>query len=200
MNARLSVIAACAGVALAVTGCSGGAAPSTQTAAPTTTTTAPAADPVKWVGTFCGGTTPVLAGGGELTSIVTANAGNPAALKEGVLKVLDGGAKSLAESAKKLTDVGAPAPEAKPLNDELVKLFSDGAAESQAIAEQVRKLDATAPDFMAQIQKLGAAATGPAKLSAAIAKLDADPKSKDALAKAPECVEMRTKLAKLMGQ
>ena len=29
---------------------------------------------------------------------------------------------------------------------------------------------------------------------------DADPKYKDALAKAPECVEMRAKLAKLIGQ
>jgi hypothetical protein len=201
VNARLSVIAVCAGAALAVTGCSGGATPSTQSAAPTTTTTAaPAADAVKWAGTFCGGITPVLAGGGELTSLVAANAGNPAALKEGVLKVLDAGSKSLADAEKKLTEVGAPAPEAKPLHDELVKTVGDGAKEYQAAAVQLRALDPSAPDFMAQIQKLGAAATGPAKLSAEIAKLNANPLTKDALGKAPECVDMSAKLGKLIGQ
>lgn len=202
MNARLSVIAACAGVALAVTGCSGSAAPSTQSAAPTTptSTSAPAADPVKWVGTFCGGTTPVLAGAGELTSLVATNAGNPAVLKEGLLKVLGSGAKSLADAEQNLKDAGAPGPEAKALHDEMVKLFGDGAKEYQAAAEQVSKLDASAPDFMAQVQKLAAGATGPAKLSAQIAKLDADPKLKEVVAKAPECTEMRTKLGKLTGQ
>lgn len=200
MNARLSVIAACAGAALAVTGCSGGAAPATQNAAPTTTTTAPAAEPVKWAGTFCGGTMPVLAGAGELPTLVATNAGNPAALKEGLVKVLDGGAKSLTEAEQNLKDVGAPAPEAKAQHDEMVKLFGDGAKEYQAAATQVRALDATAPDFMAKVQQLAAGATGPAKLSAQIKKLDADPKYKDVFAKAPECVEMRTKFAKVVGQ
>jgi hypothetical protein len=197
VNARLSVIAACAGVALAVTGCSSSAAPSTQSAAPTTTTTAAAADPVKWAGTFCGGVTPVLAGAGELGPLVAANAGNPAVLKEGVLKVLDGGAASLADAQKKLTDLGAPGPDAKPVHDELVKLLGDGAKEYQTVAEQVRKLDATKPDFLVQVQQLGSSATGPAKLSAQITKLDADPKLKEVFAKVPECTEMRTKLGKL---
>jgi hypothetical protein len=200
VNARLSVLAVCAGAALAVTGCSGGAAPSTQSAATTTTAPAPTADAVKWAGTFCGGITPVLAGGGELTSVVAANAGNPAALKAGVLKVLDTGSKSLAEAEKKLADVGAPSPEVKPLHDELVKMLGDGAKEYQAVAAQLGTLDPGAPDFLVQIQKLGAAATGPAKLSAEITKLSTDPKTKDALAKAPECADMREKLTKLIGQ
>lgn len=202
MNARLSIVATCAGAALALTGCSGGAAPSTQSTAPTTTTTTtqPAGDPVKWAGAFCSGTTPVLTGAFELVTLAAANANNPAALKEGMLKLLDTGSKSLAAAEQKLKEVGAPGPDAKALHDELVKMFGDGAKEYVTVAEQVRKIDANAPDFLGQVEKLGGESADPSKLSEQIKKLDADPKYKDAIAKAPECTEMRQKLGKLIGQ
>lgn len=199
MNTRLSIVAACAGAVLALTGCSGGAAPSTQSTAPTTTATPPAGDPVKWAGAFCGGTTPVLTGAFELVTLAAANADNPAALKEGMLKLLDTGSKSMAEAEKKLKEVGAPGPEAKALHDELVKMFGDGAKEYVTVAEQVRKIDANAPDFLGQVEKLGGESADPSKLSDQIKKLDSDPKFKDAIAKAPECTEMREKLGKLIG-
>ncbi|MFC3898946.1 hypothetical protein ACFOWZ_46400 [Lentzea rhizosphaerae] len=202
MNARLSILAACAGAALALTGCATTAAPSTPTPAPATTssTTPPAADPVKWAGAFCSGTTPVLTGAVELITVAAANAGNPVALKEGMLKILETGSKSLADAEKKLKEIGAPGPEAKALHDELVKMFGDGAKEYVTIAEQVRKIDANAPDFLDQVEKLGGESADPSKLSEQVKKLDADPKYKDAIAKAPECTEMRTKLGKLLGQ
>lgn len=162
MNARLSILAACAGVALGTTGCTA------QSAAPTTTTP-PAADPVKWAGAFCSGTTPVLTGAVELITLVAADAGNSPALKEGMLKILGNGSKSLADAEKKLKEVGAPGAEAPAVHDELVKLFGDGAKEYRSVAEQVQKIDA-------------------------------DPKYKDAIAKAPECTEMRAKLGKVLGQ
>lgn len=200
MNARLTLVAACAGVALAVTGCSGGAAPSTQTAAPTTTTTPPAADSVKWVGAFCSGTTPVLTGAVELFTLVGANANNPVVLKEGMLKILDSGSKALAEAEGKLKEIGAPDAEAKALHDELVKMFGDAAKEYQTVAEQMKKLDPNAPDFMTQVEKLGGESADPSKLADQIKKLDSDSKYKDAMVKAPECTEMREKLGKLIGK
>lgn len=203
VNARLRFVVACAGTALALTGCSNSAAPSTQstTPAPTTTSAAPpAADPVKWAGAFCGGTTPVLTGAVELVGLAATNANNPVALKEGMLKILDTGSKSLADAEKKLKEVGAPGPEAKQLHDDLVKMFGDGAKEYVTVAEQMRKLDANAPDFLDQVQKLGGESADPSKLADQIKKLDADPKYKDAIAKAPECTEMRSKLGKLLGQ
>ncbi|MDX8033888.1 hypothetical protein SK803_27010 [Lentzea sp. BCCO 10_0856] len=201
MNARLRFVAACAGAALALAGCSNSAAPSTQSTAPTTTsTTPPAADPVKWAGAFCSGTTPVLLGVVELITVVGTNSGNPVALKEGMLKILDTGSTSLAAAEKKLKDVGAPGPEAQALHDELVKLFGESAKEYKSVAEQVKKIDANAPDFMDQVEKIGGDSADPSKFSDQIKKLDADPKYKDAIAKAPECTEMRTKLGKLLGQ
>ncbi len=201
MNARLTLVAACAGVALAVTGCSGGAAPSTQTAAPTTTTTTQStADPVKWAGAFCSGTTPVLTGAVELFTLVGANADNPVVLKEGMLKILDSGSKALAEAEGKLKEIGAPGAEAKGLHDELVKMFGDAAKEYRTVAEQMKKLDPNAPDFMTQVEKLGGESADPSKLADQIKKLDSDPKYKDAIAKAPECTEMREKLGQLIGR
>jgi hypothetical protein len=202
VNARLSILAACTGAALALTGCATTAAPSTPTPAPATTssTTPPASDPVKWAGAFCSGTTPVLTGAVELITVAAANANNPVALKEGMLKILDTGSKSLADAEKKLKEIGAPGPEAKGLHDELVKMFGDSAKEYVTIAEQVRKIDANAPDFLTQVEKLGGESADPSKLSEQVKKLDADPKYKDAVAKAPECTEMRTKLGKLLGQ
>ena len=202
MNARLRFVVACTGAALALAGCSNSAAPSTQkSAAPTTTSVAPpAADPVKWAGAFCSGTTPVLTGAVELITLVAANSQNPAALKEGMLKILGSGSTALADAEKKLKDVGAPGPEAQALHDELIKLFGDGAKEYKSVAEQVQKIDANAPDFMAQVEKIGGDSADPSKFSEHIKKLDADPKYKDAIAKAPECTEMRAKLGKLLGQ
>jgi hypothetical protein len=43
-------------------------------------------------------------------------------------------------------------------------------------------------------------AADPSKLSDQIKKLDADPKFKDAIAKAPECAEMRAKLGKMLAK
>jgi hypothetical protein len=192
---------ACVGSALALAGCSTSAAPSTQSTAPApTTTSAAAADPVKWAGAFCSGTTPVLTGAVELVTLAAANAGNPVVLKEGMLKILDTGSKSLADAEKKLKEIGAPGPEAKPLHDELVKMFGDAAKEYVTVAEQMRKLDANAPDFMTQVEKLGGESADPSKLAEHVKKLDADPKYKDAIAKAPECTDMRSKLGKLIGQ
>ncbi|MFJ5987470.1 hypothetical protein [Lentzea sp. NPDC092896] len=201
MNARLSIAAACAGLTLAVTGCGTTAAPSAQSTAPTTTTTTtPAADPVKWVGAFCSGTTPVLTGAIELITVVAANAENPPAIKEGMLKLLETGGKAMADTEKKLKEVGAPGPENQAMHDELVKMFGDGAKEYVTVREQISKIDATAPDFMTQVEKVGGDAADPSKLSDQIKKLDADPKFKDAVAKAPECTEMRAKLGKMLGQ
>ncbi|MEV6242539.1 hypothetical protein [Lentzea sp. NPDC051838] len=202
MNTRFSIIAACAAAALAVTGCSGGAAPSAQNNTPTTTSATPAAsgDPVKWAGAFCGGTTPVLTGAVELIAVAAANADNPAALKDGMLKILDTGSKSMAEAETKLKEIGAPGEDAKALHDEMVKLFGTAAKEYVTVAEQMRKLDANAPDFMDQVEKLGGDSADPSKLSEQIKKLDSDPKYKDAIAKAPECVQMREKLGKLIGK
>lgn len=142
----------------------------------------------------------MLLGAVELITVVGTNSGNPVAIKEGMLKILDGGSKSLAEAEKKLTEIGAPGPEAKGTHDELVKLFGDNAEEYQRLAEQVRKLDANAPDFMDQVEKAGGDSADPSKLSDQVKKLDADPKHKDAIAKAPECAGMRTKLGRLLGQ
>ena len=202
MNARLRFVVACTGAALALAGCSNSAAPSTQkSAAPTTTSVAPpAADPVKWAGAFCSGTTPVLTGAVELITLAAANSQNPPALKEGMLKILDSGSTALADAEKKLKDVGAPGPEAQALHDELIKMFGDGAKEYKSVAEQVKKIDANAPDFLDQVEKIGGDSADPSKFSEQIKKLDSDPKYKDAIAKAPECTEMRTKLGKLIGQ
>ncbi|WP_394614376.1 hypothetical protein JNUCC0626_31365 [Lentzea sp. JNUCC 0626] len=201
MNARLSIAAACAGAALVLTGCGNSAAPSTQSSAPTTTTTtAPAADPIKWAGAFCAGTTPVLTGAVELITVVAQNADNPAAIKEGMLKLLDTGGKAMADTETKLKAVGAPGPEHQAVHDELVKMFGEGAKEYKSVHEQISKIDATAPDFMDQVEKIGGDSADPSKLSDQIKKLDADPKLKDAITKAPECTEMRTKLGSLIGQ
>ncbi|WP_434451662.1 hypothetical protein [Lentzea sp. E54] len=198
MNARLSIVAVCAGAALAVTGCGSTAAPSAQST--TTTTTQPAGDPVKWAGAFCSGTTPVLTGAVELITVFAANAENPPAMKEGMLKLLDTGGTAMAATEKKLKEVGAPAPEHQALHDELVKMFGDGAKEYVAVREQISKIDANSPDFMAQVEKIGGDSADPSKLSEQIKKLDADPKLKDAISKSPECTEMRTKLGELIGQ
>ncbi|KJK49978.1 hypothetical protein UK23_12205 [Lentzea aerocolonigenes] len=199
MNARLSLIAACTAAVLA--GCSGGAAPSTQTTTPTTTSvTPPAGDPVKWAGAFCGGTTPVLTGAVELITLAATNADNPAALKEGMLKILETGSKSMAEAETKLKEIGAPGEDAKAVHDEIVKQFGTAAKEYVTVAEQMRKLDANAPDFMDQVQKLGGDSADPSKFADEVKKLDANPKYKDAIAKAPECTQMREKLGKLIGQ
>ncbi|MGI5503496.1 hypothetical protein [Lentzea sp. CA-135723] len=202
MNARLSIAAACAGAALVLTGCGTSAAPSSQSsAAPTTTTTtAAAADPVKWAGAFCAGTTPVLTGAVELITVVASNADNPAAIKEGMLKLLDTGGKAMADTEARLKEVGAPGPEHQAVHDELVKMFGDGAKEYKSVHEQISKIDASSPDFLGQVEKIGGDSADPSKLSDQIKKLDADPKLKDAVTKAPECTEMRTKLGKLIGQ
>jgi hypothetical protein len=162
--------------------------------------TPPAGDPVKWAGAFCGGTTPVLTGAVELVTLAATNADNPAVLKEGMLKILESGSKSMAEAETKLKAIGAPGEDAKALHDEMVALFGTAAKEYATVGEQMRKLDANAPDFMDQVGKLGGDSADPSKLSEQIKKLDANPKYKDAIAKAPECTEMREKLGKLIGQ
>lgn len=142
----------------------------------------------------------MLTGAIELITVVAANAQNPAAIKEGMLKLLDTGGKAMADTEKKLKEVGAPGPEHQAMHDELVKMFGDGAKEYVSVREQIGKIDATAPDFMEQVEKVGGDAADPSKLSDQIKKLDADPKLKDAVAKAPECTEMRTKLGKMLGK
>lgn len=199
MKTRLSIIVA--GAVLALSACGGGTTtPATQNT--TTTTTPPASDPVKWTGAFCGGVTPVMESLLEFlkTSITAMASGDNATVKDSMIKTLDTGAKSLGEAEKKLKDLGAPGPEAKELHEELVKFFGDSAKEYASVAEQAKKLDPSAPDFADQMGKIGGDEADPKKLQETIKKIENDPKYKDAMATAPECVEMKTKLGNALNK
>jgi len=202
VNARLRFVAACAGTALVLAGCSNSAAPSAQSTTPAPTTTsaaAPAADPVKWAGAFCSGTVPVETGASGFIASAAKKIESPVAFKEGMLWQLDTSSKSMADAEKKLKEVGAPGPEAKQLHDDLVKLFGGSAKEYVTLAEQMRKLDASAPGFMDEVEKLAVQYEDASKLHDQIRKLDADPRYEDAIAKAPECAEMRTRMGNLLS-
>ncbi len=182
---------------LAVAGCSSTpAATTTATSGSSTGSSAPAAaksDPVAWTGAFCEGITPTMEGLVEVLKLAFQEAPDPVAQKEALMKYATTAGEGMTDTAKKLEKLGPPSKEAEALHVELVKFFNENGSTLAKTKDQLAALDPAAPDFMEQVGKLGEGADQ-ATLQTQIKKLSEDPALKDAFAKAPQCVEMSTKM------
>jgi hypothetical protein len=200
MKQRTALFGVLAGAVLAVSACSSAPAANTATtsSAPSTTSAAPAknSDPVAWTGTFCSGVSPTMEALVEVLKVAFQAQPDPAAQKDALMRFATTSGDSMTTTSKKLGELGPPSKEAQALHDELVKFFADNGKTLAKTKEELAKLDPAAPDFTEQVGKLGDGADQTA-LQAQIKKLSEDPALKDAFAKAPECVEMSTKMKEL---
>ncbi|MCS7478291.1 hypothetical protein ACFFQW_10480 [Umezawaea endophytica] len=200
MKQRIALFSVLAGAVLAVSACSSTPAANTTTTG-SATSASPAAsaknsDPIAWTGAFCEGVSPTLEGLVEVLKVAFQAVPDPAAQKDALMKFATTSGDSMTATAKKLGELGPPSAEAKALHDELVKFFTDNGKTLAKTKEDLAKLDPAAPDFTDQVGKLGDGADQTA-LQAQIKKLSEDPALKDAFTKAPQCVEMSTKMKEL---
>lgn len=200
MKQRIALYGVLAGAVLAVSACS--SAPAANTTAPSSATSATSAaaaknsDPIAWTGAFCEGISPTMEGLVEVLKVALQPNPDPVAQKDSLMKFASTSGESMTSTAKKLDELGPPSKEAEALHEELVKFFTDNGKTLAKTKEDLAKLDPAAPDFIDQVGKLGDG-TDQSAFQEQIKKLTEDPTLKDALAKAPQCVEMSTKMKAL---
>ncbi|MBV8992758.1 MAG: hypothetical protein JO287_03430 [Pseudonocardiales bacterium] len=170
---RMGVVASLVlGVALA--GC--GSATTAKPAAPK------GANPVAWVGVFCGGLGDVIAADTQAAQ----KAPTPQAQKDQLLTLADTTQQAFTNTARKLTQLGPPAVTAgQRAQDTMIGFFTTGAAAVGDQRAKVAALDANDPNFGQKADQL----TGP-DLGAAAAQLQgltSNGELAPAFSAAPEC-------------
>ncbi|MGH3780789.1 MAG: hypothetical protein ACRDRO_09240 [Pseudonocardiaceae bacterium] len=140
------------------------------------------ADPVAWVGSFCGGLGNVIAG----ASAIPKSPPSPQDQKDGLLKFADVTQQAFSDTARKLTQLGQPAiTDGKQVQATVVGFFTTAAATVGNQRAKLAALDAKDPDFVQKANNLAAP-----DLSTAGTQMQGLTSNKElapAFGKAPEC-------------
>jgi hypothetical protein len=117
------------------------------------------ADPVAWVGSFCGGLSNVIAG----ASAIPKSPPNPQAQKDGLLTFADTTQKAFSTAAQELIQLGPPRiTDGKRVQDTTVGFFTSAAATVGSQRAKIAALDATDPDFAQKANNLTGSGFGTA--------------------------------------
>lgn len=139
-------------------------------------------EPTAWVGAFCGGIGNVL----QSANALTAQAPNPQAEKENLLRFATDAQKAMSDTANKLTELGPPKiPNGQNVHDTAVNFFTSTAKSVEGQRAELDKLDASAPNFhqkLSQIAQPDLQATG-RQVATLVSNHDLAPAFKSA----PEC-------------
>jgi hypothetical protein len=140
------------------------------------------ADPVVWVGAFCGGLSDVIAG----VSAVAKSQPSPQGQKDGLIEFADIAQRAFADTAQKLTQLGPPRiADGKRVQDTTVGFFTTAAETVGAQRANLTALDVKDPDFLQKASHLA----GP-DLSAASTQMQGLTSNNElapAFGAAPEC-------------
>lgn len=148
------------------------------------------ADPVAWVGAFCGGLGDVIADAAAAAKLQP----TPQGQKDGLLKLADSTQQALANTAHKLTLLGPPGiTDGQRTQDTAVAFFTTAAAAVGDQRTKLNALDPNDPDFAQKANHL----PGP-DLGASAAQMQGLTSNKDlttAFGTAPECQRLGTAAA-----
>ncbi|MGH3900447.1 MAG: hypothetical protein ACRDTA_19820 [Pseudonocardiaceae bacterium] len=171
-------------VTLVLAGCGSGDA--TGTANPTPA--APqGADPVAWVGAFCGGLSGVVTGAAALGKAQA----TPQDQKEGLLAFADSSQRAMADTARNLEQVGSPAiTDGKRVHDTVVGFFKTAADSVAGQRAKLAELDPNDPEFVQKLSRLAGPDLGAA--SAQVQQLTSNPELMPAFRASPECQRLGT--------
>ncbi|MBA2472840.1 MAG: hypothetical protein H0V41_11625 [Pseudonocardiales bacterium] len=140
------------------------------------------ADPVAWVGLFCGGLGDVIAG----ASSIPKSPPTPQGQKDGLLNLADITQQAFSNTAQKLTQLGPPGiTDGKRVQDTAVGFFTTAAATVGSQRVKVAGLDVKDPDFAQKANTLAAPDLGPAGTQ--MQGLTSNQELAPAFGKAPEC-------------
>ncbi|HEV7452716.1 MAG TPA: hypothetical protein VGO16_15275 [Pseudonocardiaceae bacterium] len=173
---RSGVVILALGLALA--GCGSGAAKGSGDAK----SPAPkGADPVAWVGAFCGGLGEVIAGAAALGKVQA----TPQGQKDGLLAFADSTRQAFTNTAHKLEQVGPPAiTDGQRVQDTVVGFFTTSAGTVAGQREKIAALPAN-EDFDKKARELPGPDIG--ETTAQMQGLASDPQLAPAFGAAPEC-------------
>ena len=140
------------------------------------------ADPVAWVGLFCGGLGEVITG----ASTIPKSPPTPQGQKDGLLKLADVTQQAFSDTAHKLTQLGQPGiTDGKQVQATAVGFFTTAAATVGTQRAKVAALDPKDPDFTQKANNLAAPDLGPAGNQ--LQGLTSNKELAPAFGKAPEC-------------
>ncbi|HEX4102205.1 MAG TPA: hypothetical protein VHY21_16965 [Pseudonocardiaceae bacterium] len=143
------------------------------------------ADPVAWVGSFCGGLGNVIAG----ESAIPKSPPNPQAQKDGLLKFADVTQQAFSDTAHKLTQLGQPGiTDGQKVQDTAVGFFTTAAATVGNQRAKLAALDAKDPNFVQKANSLAVPDLGPDATQ--IQGLTSNKDLAPAFGKAPECLRL----------
>lgn len=169
---------------LALAGCGSGDAKDTGDAKP-----APpkGADPVAWVGAFCGGLSGVIAGAAEIGKAQA----TPQGQKDGLLAFADSSQRAMADTARGLEQVGSPGiNDGKRIHDTVVTFFKTAADSVAGQRAKLAQLDPNDPEFVQKLSGLSGPDLGAA--SAQVQQLTSNQELMPAFRAAPECQKLGT--------
>ncbi len=146
----------------------------------------------QWIDAFCGG---VLPGTKAAQELQTQDPANPAAVKAAYLKLVTANATALADSQKKLSELGAPSSDLKDVHERLVEYFDESAKSYAAAKGPVTALEPTAQFWDSAEKALAdtSLVSSPETLRATFDALEKLPKYADAMSKSGPCTELKKK-------
>lgn len=175
---RSGVVILALGLALA--GCGSGDTKSDAKPPPTPQ----GADPVAWVGAFCGGLGKVITAAAALGTAQS----TPQGQKDGLLAFADSTRQAFTTTARELEQVGPPGiTDGKKVHDTAVGFFTTAAGTVAIQREQIAELPAN-QDFANKAKALPGPDLGEA--SAQMQELASDPQLAPAFGAAPECQQL----------
>lgn len=143
------------------------------------------ADPVAWVGAFCGGLSAVITGASALGTAQT----TPQGQKEALLAFADNSQRAMADTARNLDQVGPPKiTDGKRIHDGVVSFFKTSAESVAGQRSKLAQLDPNDPEFAQKLSQvagpdLGAAATQ-------VQQLGSNQELVPAFRSSPECKQL----------
>ncbi|MGH3801770.1 MAG: hypothetical protein ACRDTD_16885 [Pseudonocardiaceae bacterium] len=145
------------------------------------------ADPVAWVGAFCGGLSGVITGA---AAIGKAQA-TPEGQKDGLLAFADSSQRAMADTARNLEQVGPPSiTDGKRVHDTVVGFFRAAADSVAGQRAKLAELDPNDPEFVQKLSRLAGPDLGAA--SAQVQQLTSNPELMPAFRASPECQRLGT--------
>lgn len=172
-------------LALALAGCGSGDAKDSGAAA--TPASPQGAEPVAWVGAFCGGLSGVISGA---AAIGKAEA-TPQGQKDGLLAFADSSQRAMADTARNLERVGSPGiNDGKRIHDTVVAFFKTAADSVAGQRAKLAELDPNDPEFVQKLSGLSGPDLGAA--SAQVQQLTNNQELVPAFKAAPECQKLGT--------
>ncbi|MDQ4011677.1 MAG: hypothetical protein M3228_13550 [Actinomycetota bacterium] len=144
-------------------------------------------DPVAWVGAFCSSSSGVVAGAAALGKAEE----TPQGQKDGLLAFADSSQRAMADTARRLEQLGAPRiTDGQRLHDTAVKFFRSAAESVAGQRAKLAELDPNDPEYVQKLSRLAGPDLG--ALSAQLQQMTANPELAPAFNVSPECQQLRT--------